>query len=214
MNVFERSESIVHVVKALTQVQSKIKGASKDATNPHFKSDYATLESVMDAVREPLASAKLAVIQPILNEGNTIAVSTVILHESGEYLACRVPCLYERQTMQAVGSAISYARRYGLMAMLAIPVVDDDGESAVGRGQNVAQPAPQQSQFAGEGERDDRLVTEAQAKMIYAKAKAKKIPDEKLKDILLQVSGVRSTAQVPWGDVNTILNEIASFGSH
>lgn len=58
------------------------------------------------------------------------------------------------------------------------------------------------------------VCSEAQAKMIYAKAKSKKIPDDKLKDILIQVSGVRSTHEVPWGDVNEVLNQIAAYRSH
>lgn len=206
MSVFERSESIGNVVKALTQVQSKIRGAKKDAKNPHFRSDYATLESVLEAVRVPLAEAKLAVIQPVADDGDRVFVSTLIIHESGEFIGCRVPCVFEKRTMQAIGSAITYSRRYGLKSMLAIADMDDDGEQAVGRVEVEASEPLHSSPEERMG-----VCSQAQAKMVYAKAKAKKIPDDKLKDILIQVAGVRSTKELPWGDMNKVLNEIASY---
>lgn len=127
---------------------------------------------------------------------------------------------------KAANKAESIAHKYALTQVFVIRTEDEsdpDGQvHEVQAGAKRAMPPQQQteapqSQFEGvedAEERDDKLCSPNQAKMIYAKAKAKKIPDDKLKDILIQVSGVRSTNDVPWGDVNKVLNEIAAFRSH
>lgn len=209
------SATLGKLFEALAKAQAEFGIAVFDSKNPHFKNEFASLRSIDEATKKQLTKVGIAVTQvAFTDENGGQCLFTMLGHSSGEYLAGTVKLFLSKQDMQGLGASLTYAKRYSKAAVIGVVSdADDDGEASVGRG-NPTQPEALQSQFTGEGERDDRLVTEAQAKMIYAKAKAKKIPDEKLKDILLQVSGVRSTAQVPWGDVNTILNEIASFGSH
>jgi hypothetical protein len=119
-------ESMANVCKALAAAQGKLRKAVKDSTNPHFRSRYADLESVIEAMREPFASEGLAVVQSV-DEGNLV---TTIFHASGESITSSVPLYIQKQDMQGVGSAITYARRYGLAAACGISQTDDDGEAA------------------------------------------------------------------------------------
>ena len=118
---------------ALAKAQLQMGKALKTSTNPHFKSKYADLASVMDACMEALNSNGIAVIQPVESETeNGLAVTTVFIHgESGESLHNYVPLVVSKNDMQGYGSAITYARRYGLMMMAGLAAEDDDGEAAV-----------------------------------------------------------------------------------
>lgn len=112
---------------ALNMAQAQIKGALKDSTNPHFKSRYADLESVIDAVRLPFAANGLAFIQSASEDGQNMR--TIITHVSGESYVTQVPLIITKNDMQGVGSAITYARRYGLAAAAGLSQTDDDGNS-------------------------------------------------------------------------------------
>jgi hypothetical protein len=126
------SAEIGELAKALAAAQSEMTAATKDATNPHFKSKYATLASVWDAIRKPLTANGLSVSQILEAEQGGVAVRTMLLHSSGQWLASRyVMPIGERLTPQAMGSAITYARRYALSAIVGIaPDDDDDGNAA------------------------------------------------------------------------------------
>jgi len=116
---------------ALAGAQSQLKAALKDSTNPHFKSRYADLESVIEAMRVPFAANGLAFIQSVSDDSQFL--KTIIVHESGENFTTQVPLIITKNDMQGVGSAITYARRYGLAAACGISQTDDDGESTVDR---------------------------------------------------------------------------------
>lgn len=127
------SESIKQIAPALVKLQGKIKMALKESTNPHFKSKFANLESVWDACREPLQECGLAAIQPFNIVDGKGCLDTVIMHESGEWIMGTQLLNEIKQDPQASASASSYARRYGLSAMLGIIQTDDDAEAAMGR---------------------------------------------------------------------------------
>jgi hypothetical protein len=114
--------------KALSKAQSKMKGAVKDSTNPHFRSRYADLESVIDALKAPFAECGLSYFQSVSEDGQRLI--TTIAHESGEAISGSVPLIIGKQDMQGVGSAITYARRYGLAALAGVSQTDDDGNAA------------------------------------------------------------------------------------
>lgn len=128
----ERSESIKHLAAALNKAQAEMSGAKKGATNPFFKSKYADLNSVVDAVRIPFSENGLSYSQfPIMDE-NRVGVETILMHESGEFIASTLMLPTGKLDAQAAGSAITYARRYSLQAVAGIPAEDDDGNGAVG----------------------------------------------------------------------------------
>jgi hypothetical protein len=135
------SSTIGKLVDALAKAQGEMKGAAKDATNPHFRSKYPTLASVCDAC-DPLAKHGIAYLQPTRAEGVHVTVTTMLAHSSGEWIAQDLTLTAGQSTPQAVGSAITYGRRYGLAAMVGVAPEDDDGEAAEPRNATPIAPAP------------------------------------------------------------------------
>ncbi len=116
---------------ALVQAQSEISAAVKDSTNPHFKSKYADLASVVSAIKPAAAAHGLGFVQVFRESSGGVTVETIILHESGEQFSCGplfVPAI--KNDAQAYGSAITYARRYSLQTAWGVPSEDDDGNGA------------------------------------------------------------------------------------
>ena len=123
----------VNLATALCKAQSVMTGAKKDKKNPFFKSSYADLSSVFDAIRLPFASNGLSVSQTmdVTEDGKTL-LCTRLMHESGEFLDSRM-ILPMDPNPQKVGSCITYYRRYALMAIAGLPAEDDDGNTASGK---------------------------------------------------------------------------------
>jgi len=130
---------------ALLAAQKSMGDAVKNSKNPFFKSSYADLNSIREAVIPALNANGITLLQPT-HAGSVETgpyVETVLLHDSGEYLSSTTPITCAKQhDPQALGSAISYARRYGLQSLLSIGAVDDDGESAM---QRAPAPAPKKA---------------------------------------------------------------------
>jgi hypothetical protein len=133
------SDTLGKISPALVAAINAIDGVKKGAANPAFKgTKYATLEAVIEAAHEHLSANGLAVLQgPGPMQGTALTVTTRIIHQSGEWIETDFTIPLAKQDPQAAGSAVTYARRYSLMAMLNMPAVDDDGEAAMQRG-----PAP------------------------------------------------------------------------
>lgn len=129
--MIEQSEQIGQLATALAKAQSEIVNPEFDAKNPHFKNRYATLAAHTDSIRKPLAKFGLSVLQGIGNtaEGG-VMVTTRIIHSSGEWMSCSVGMqLPEKATAQALGSLVTYLRRYSLASMgFIVGEPDDDGE--------------------------------------------------------------------------------------
>lgn len=129
-----QSGSIGKLAGALAKAQAKITVAKKSSENPFFKSSYADLSSVWDACRSALTENELAVIQTIQEDAKGTAVVTTLAHSSGEWIRGTLYITPKQKDSQAVGSAITYARRYSLSAIVGVaPDDDDDGEGAMGR---------------------------------------------------------------------------------
>lgn len=130
-----KSESLKALAPALVKAQQKMGAALKDSKNPFFKSSYADLGAVIDATVPVFNAEGIAVLQTPMTAFNGKAViQTILLHESGEYLASETDIVSAKQNdPQAYGSAISYARRYGLQSTATIKTTDDDGEAAMDR---------------------------------------------------------------------------------
>lgn len=121
------SESIIKITPAFLKAQQKIESVIKDATNPYFKSKYADLTSVIDACKTQLNANDIAILQPI----DGMSVETILVHTSGEWFSSSTPIVCKAQNdPQALGSAITYAKRYGLQSMVLLPAEDDDGQTA------------------------------------------------------------------------------------
>ena len=142
-----RSAEIDKLAEALAKAQGDIEGATKDASNPAFKQGarvaaYATLASVWEACRKALSSNGLAVTQTTRGgDLATVTVITTLLHASGQWMRSDLTMKPMAATPQGIGSAITYARRYALAAMVGVAPEDDDGEGAMGR-QTKPEPVP------------------------------------------------------------------------
>ena len=130
-----KSDSLAALAPALVKAQQKMGAALKDSKNPFFKSKYADLNSIIDAAIPALNEEGIAVLQsPGLNNDGGSIINTILLHTSGEFIAGQSKVVAAKQNdPQSEGSAVTYARRYGLQAMVTLKAEDDDGEGAMGR---------------------------------------------------------------------------------
>lgn len=128
-----KSETVTKIAGALLKAQKEMGNAVKDSKNPFFKSKFADLNSVREAVTPALHAHGITLLQPI----NENVVETILLHESGEFLGSTIKIVCkEENNPQAYGSAVSYARRYGLSSMLSVGAEDNDAEGAMDRSQS------------------------------------------------------------------------------
>lgn len=132
----EMSSNVTELATALAKAQGEMENAKKSTDNNYFKSKYADLAEVWNVVREPLAKNGLSVIQG--NEGvanGYMTVTTLLLHSSGQFIKMTGTFPVGKQDPQGAGSALTYARRYSLAAVLGIAQEgeDDDGNAACGK---------------------------------------------------------------------------------
>ena len=123
------SEQINELAGALAKAQGKMENASLNKVNPHFKSKYADLAGIRDAVTPALAANGIAVVQALDTDEGGLTVVTRLVHTSGQWMESVCP-IDAGGTMQAKGSAITYARRYSLSAICCIAADEDDDANA------------------------------------------------------------------------------------
>ena len=138
----KKSENITDLAAALCLAQAEMGGATKNSTNPHFKSSFADLASVISVIKPAFFKHGLSFIQlPITSEGGKgIGVSTMLMHSSGQWIEGEYLLPLEKVTPQGAGAAITYARRYGLVSLVGIPQVDLDAEDISVQVTAVAEP--------------------------------------------------------------------------
>lgn len=136
------SESIDQLATALAKAQATIETAAKDSINPHFKSQYADLLSVWRAANPALVQNDLAVSQLCepSEDGAVVSVTTILMHKSGQWMSGTVTMRPSKPDPQGIGSAITYARRYSLAALVGVCPEDDDGNAASGRQEPSRRP--------------------------------------------------------------------------
>ncbi|WP_252197304.1 ERF family protein [Bacillus mycoides] len=127
-----KSETITELAKALVKFNSEVNKIAKDADNPFFKNNYATLDTIIDEIRPILSKHGLSIMQIPSGDGQNVTLKTLLLHESGEWLESdELTMKPVKNDPQAVGSCITYARRYSLAAFLSLNTgEDDDGNGA------------------------------------------------------------------------------------
>ena len=182
-----KSESIKELAKALNKFQAECSGAKKDADNPFFGSKYANLEAVINCAKSDLDNNGLAISQFRVMDQGYAGVETILMHSSGEWISNTLLLACKKQDPQAIGSAITYARRYAYQSVLGIPSEDDDGEKSMSRNQAPVKqqaPAPVQYQRISPAQATE-LMTIAQSKSkagVDSVMKGAKISDIALKD--------------------------------
>lgn len=127
----------VNLYAAIHKAQAQIETVRKNGENPHFHSKYATLDEIWENVRKPLNDAGLIVLCDVYTANGERLLTTRVIHaETGEEASCTFPIMAATNSPQAIGSAMTYARRYTLTALLEIVTgdgTDDDGEAAENR---------------------------------------------------------------------------------
>lgn len=126
-----KSESIKELATAYAKAQPEIEGAAKDKTNPAFRSKYADLASVVDAIKPALAKHGLSFLQASHDAEAAAKIETILLHASGEWMSLgEVSVPVTKHDAHGFGSALTYARRYGLLTAFGVAPEDDDGNAA------------------------------------------------------------------------------------
>lgn len=127
-----RTPDIKDLFAALAKAQGEMKSIPFDKVNPHFKSKYASLAATIEVIRGPNSKYGISVLQPFYtDERGDYVVETILAHSSGQYISAKITLPVAQKNMQPIGSAVTYAKRYALQAMLCLAGDDDDdGEGA------------------------------------------------------------------------------------
>ena len=125
-----KSDKIDKLAASLAKAQSEMKGAEKKSVNPFFNSGYADLHTVIESSFPHLTKYGLSVIQGNDSKPGEFFVTTMLLHESGQWIKSKLKMPIEKITAQSIGSSITYGRRYGLSVITGIAQYDDDGNAA------------------------------------------------------------------------------------
>lgn len=199
-----KSESIANLAKALSQAQNEFEGAKTDSTNPHYRSKYADIHSIINATRAPLSKYELSLVQHPEHENGVDYLMTILLHSSGEWIQSKAKMNPTKQDPQGIGAAITYFRRYCQAAMLNVAQEDDDGNS--NRSDSSAPPADDSSNDSGKSKK----ATEKQSNFVMLELSKKgyrKAPDI-LKAFEAMGYSYQSRADIDFDEVNTILKKI------
>lgn len=152
----KHSDTLSAISKALAKFQGEVKDPAKDTNNPFFKSKYVPLDGLLNAVRPVLAANGLSFMQFLGGDGQTITVTTLLLHESGEWIESEpFPLKPVKTDPQAYGSACTYGKRYALSAALGIGWEEDDD------GNDASQKPPQNAQQAAQSAKKQNTTPNA-----------------------------------------------------
>ena len=124
------SAEIDKLAEALAKAQGDMESAKKDSANPFFKSKYADLAAVVEAIKKPFADNGLSYVQmPDFDDTGAVIITTRLMHSSGQWIEGPIRMRPVKDDPQGIGSTITYARRYALQSMAGVPAEDDDGNA-------------------------------------------------------------------------------------
>jgi len=171
------------LAKALVKFNARVGKISKDAKNPFFKNNYATLDNIINEVRPILSEFGLNILQLPSSDGEHIKISTLLMHESGEWLESDGLTMKPvKNDPQGMGSAITYARRYALQSFLSLNTGEDDD------GNNASQPKKQQEPLASQ----EQIMVFQNKAQEYCTLKGQGTPDEIYKSFKIDFDKVTS----------------------
>ena len=188
------SEQISELAAALAAAQGMMENAIMNRTNPHFKSRYADLAAIFDAARKPLSANGLAVVQTI---GDGV-LHTRLLHTSGQWIASEHP-LPMAGRPQEIGSALTYARRYSLSALIGIAADEDDDANVANRSNGK--------------DNTGELLNAEQMEFVWEKAREYCDPDvqQEWVELLVKSVGHDNLAEVPASLFDTLRQKIIAW---
>lgn len=183
------------IAKAFVAAQKEFGPALKTATNPHFKSKYVGLDGCIEAVLDALNNNGIALIQKTHDCENGVKIETILLHESGEEYSggiLHVPA--SKFDAQGYGSALTYARRYSLMAACGIAPEDDDG--------NAASKAPPKKEKVIDTSKAEKELVEVVKQGTDALRKAWSALDADTRDVLKDKLAAWKATAAEWDETN------------
>jgi len=194
------SNEIAALATALADAQAEIENAAKDGANPHFRSKYASMEAVVYACKATLPKQGLSYVQFPGMAGEYVTVTTRLMHKSGEWIEGPLPMPVGKRVAHGVGSAISYARRYSLMAVVGIAAEDDDGHAAAQGGEVKSAPPASKRDLSPHPAEEDRLdwgdILEAASEGVEARSASQSKADWlALRDAIRQCQGPAELAR-------------------
>ena len=218
----KKSESIKEIAIALAQFNMKVQRIEKDSSNPHFKNRYASLDGILDEVRPLLAEQGLSLIQMPSGDGDNFKLTTMLIHISGEWIES--DSLSMRPTKsdpQGIGSATTYARRYGVSSFLGLSTgeVDDDGNAAsqtpkasqnASQSQGYNSPPAQSQPSATQSSASSEAITSGQIGLIKKLVADKKIPDNMYR-VALGTYGVTSSTDMNKRDASALIKRLTDY---
>lgn len=169
-----QSDNIAELAAALAKAQAEMGSVHKDAANPYFRSSYSSLANVWETVKPSLTKNGLSIVQLPGSDERGYYVQTQLQHSSGQWIRSCTYMKPAKEDPQGIGSLISYARRYALMAMVMACPDDDDGEAAMGRPASKPATPPQPAKKAETAPKQEKPAVEAPS----AKEEAKKFNGE------------------------------------
>ena len=191
-----KSDSIANLATALAVAQGAFSSAKKTSDNPFFKSKYADLNSVIEASRAPMLENGLSVVQIPSYADGRVSLETVLMHKSGEWISGNISTKPAKEDSQAIGSAISYLRRYSLASFLGIAQEDDDGNASTDKTtpkeasrSSITEP-PRAEVYSG---------TLVQKNALFARCSREGVNVDKMKDINDLLAGK------PWAFLDTLI---------
>lgn len=199
-----------NLAKALSQLQGDLKPIPKDSENPFFHSAYSSLTACWETVRPLLKKYGLAVTQTTITTDKLLLITT-LMHESGEIIVGQYPIYSKDNSPQSLGSAISYAKRYALQAILGLASEDDDGNDASAPTPPKTQRAPSYqgvSKPQAPTPEGSKALTAKQLQLIQFTKQKNKIAEDQYLRIIQDVGGVGSDTQIPFVKVNEVLGAL------
>jgi hypothetical protein len=194
MSGMKTSEQISELAAALAAAQGMMENAVMNRVNPHFKSKYADLAAIFDAARKPLSANGLAIVQTI---GDGV-LHTRLLHTSGQWIASEHPLPMSGRP-QEIGSALTYARRYSLSALIGIAADEDDDANVANRSNGK--------------DNTEKLLDAEQMEYVWEKAREYCDPDVQQEwiELLVKTLGHDNLAEVPASLFERMRQEIIAW---
>lgn len=205
-----KSESIVNIAKALVAFSEEIKPIAHDAENPHFRSQYTSLDHMIDETKPILSKHGLTVLQFPGGDGERVTVRTMVLHNSGEWIESEPLTLKPvKFDPQGAGSAITYARRYSYAAALSLSLGDDDDGNSASQ-QPTTKPSQSQTRTAQNQENSNSvtsaLISPAQVNYCHKLKNEKGIHDDDFKRMIEEISGKEGIKDMSKKEASEFIN--------
>lgn len=163
----KKSESIKQIAAALAVFHIKIDTIKKDATNPFFKSTYASLSNILDAIKIPLAESDLSFSQHPMGENG---LSTILMHKSGEWIGSYFTMKPVKNDPQSYGSCLTYMRRYSISAILGLNIMEDDDANEASHNSNTSSTSSKLSNSTSSDNSDKQWLNPKTEQFNKAKA--------------------------------------------